>query len=696
MDEIIVEIDNNVEQIESSNNISVVDNNNIPANIIEHEYGITVQKHEYVVTGDDMYIPLSYDDSPQWLKDTINNITDFSLNQKLTEIGALSNTLYGLIAELEVAKNTYTQSIISSSDIDERINTAITTLNSSLADSDATIIDLITTKATPTEASSLALNVLTASINDGEISSLVSNLQNAISTSTSTLSNNIDIVHAEMTGEFNANAEVINSMQAYVGIDEAGASTGTGVSAYLEGSNGVIGSADSKVANNVYVDGNGNSRSKFEYNSSLNISGTSYNSGFGLSNSAGTGVGSEFWINADKFKFTNNGKTGSKSPFTIDATGTVPEITFNGKVSFNNVTDYTSPDISGTINNNNDVFAKRLGYLSYSAMVDAANSGQTIINGGYVNTSLLQANSIVAGMINTDGLIAENISANEIVGKIITGATLNGASINGAVIKASYIDLDGELEVLTNYHISNAMYTANTSLYIDAIHTVTPDEYRIPSLSTIRETTLSVNISANNSELKSKIRSYNCANAGHNLKCVKDSTVFTVSTDVLLFTLNTATQMYNGDYREDRSSGVDILFANNVVSSIFFTYFGDASNNDLTSNGTSRINVYSNGAQIYSYTNNWSSGYVADNPLVPPNVYNRFTVNGINFRLKVTQFDGIEVYIENGTYNFPFVFNNPSASLLSLKTITYPNLRNGAVSSVYGYFNSSLYINNMI
>ena len=334
MDEIIVEIDNNVEQIESSNNISVVDNNNIPVNIIEHEYGITVQKHEYVVTGDDMYIPLSYDDSPQWLKDTINNITDFSLNQKLTEIGALSNTLYGLIAELEVAKNTYTQSIISSSDIDERINTAITTLNSSLADSDATIIDLITTKATPTEASSLALNVLTASINDGEISSLVSNLQNAISTSTNTLSNNIDIVHAEMTGEFNANAEVINSMQAYVGIDEAGASTGTGVSAYLEGSNGVIGSADSNVANNVYVDNNGNSRSKFEYNSSLNIGGTSYNSGFGLSNSAGTGVGSEFWINADKFKFTNNGKTGSAAPFTIDASGSQPQITFNGKVTF--------------------------------------------------------------------------------------------------------------------------------------------------------------------------------------------------------------------------------------------------------------------------------------------------------------------------------------------------------------------------
>ena len=69
----------------------------------------------------------------------------------------------------------------------------------------------------------------------------------------------------------------------------------------------------------------------------MNIGGVSYNSGFGLSNSAGTGMGSEFWINADKLKFTNNGKTGSKAPFSIDASGPTPQVTFNGIVSFSNV-----------------------------------------------------------------------------------------------------------------------------------------------------------------------------------------------------------------------------------------------------------------------------------------------------------------------------------------------------------------------
>ncbi len=277
--------------------------------------------------------------------DIIGTITDFSLSQKLTEIGALSNTLYGLIEELNVAKNTYTNSIISSSEIDERINARIETLNSSIASSDATIVDLIATKATPTEASSLALNVLTASINNGAIKSLVSNLQNAISTTNSTLSNNIDIVRSDMDGEFDANAEAIDAIETSVtninGTLTSHAGQITNLQASASAVDGKIATANSSVINTVNTtisNGDALVESKWAYNSTLSIGGNNYNSGFGLSNSSGTGVGSEFWINADKFKFTNNGKTGSKAPFAIDASGPVPEITFNGKVTFSNVT----------------------------------------------------------------------------------------------------------------------------------------------------------------------------------------------------------------------------------------------------------------------------------------------------------------------------------------------------------------------
>lgn len=126
----------------------------------------------------------------------------------------------------------------------------------------------------------------------------------------------------------------------------------------------------------------------------------------------------------------------------------------------------------------------------------------------------------MASQINTTGLIAENISANEIVGKTLTGSIINGAVLNGAVVRASYLDLDGQLEVLTNYHITPAMYTANPSLYIDAVYITGSNEHRIPSLSTISEATVSYQTNST-AIYYGVMSSYNTANAGNNLKAVK-------------------------------------------------------------------------------------------------------------------------------------------------------------------------------
>ena len=340
MENIIIETINT--EIINNNDIKVYLDNNIEISSSEPEYDVSVNKKEYVIAGDNLYIPSRYEDAPQWLRDFINTVTDTSLNQKITELNNLNSTLNQLIVELEVAKNTYTNSILTSSDIDERINQRLETLNNSIAQSDATIVDLIATKTTPTQANAIATNVLSTSINstdNGTIGALVGNVQNAISNLDTALSQNIDTVYAEISGENEINAEAIGSLQAYVGVDSAGASSGTGLSAYLEGTDGIVGSATSNVANLVYTDG-GTAKSKFEYNSNLNIAGQNYQSGFGLATSvnapdSGIPVGqSEFWINASKFKFTNSNKTGATAPFTIDASGTVPKITFNGNVTF--------------------------------------------------------------------------------------------------------------------------------------------------------------------------------------------------------------------------------------------------------------------------------------------------------------------------------------------------------------------------
>lgn len=386
--------------------VDVIDNN---------ELAVSVNRKEFTIVGDELYIPKRYEDAPQWLRDLISTVTEQSYAQKITDLNNLSTSLQQLIVELEVAKNTYTQSIISSSDIDERINTAITTLNSSLAGSDATIVDLISTKATPDEASAIALNTISSSINNGEIGALVGSVSNTLTTETEALANNIDLVHAEMLGGFESTADVIQTTQAYVGIDEAGASTGTGLSAYLEDSLGNIGGADSQVANGVYIN-NGVPTSKFEYTSDLSKNGVHYKSGFGLKTLATGGDGSaanpydsEFWINAAKLKFTNDNVTGQVAPFAIDATGVTPQITFNGKVSFTNVTN-----------------VPQLGSTPQEVVTAINNAQTTTINGPAITTGSITAAQIQANSISADRLMAGTSGSTVWSGGGLISANFNG------------------------------------------------------------------------------------------------------------------------------------------------------------------------------------------------------------------------------------------------------------------------------
>ena len=438
-----VEVDGDTEVIVNTNVEVTAGNMNVAIIEDTNDIEVTVNRQEYVITGDEIYIPKRFEDAPTWMQELITQVVDTSISVQIQDLNGISQSLESMIDAMEVAKNTYELSVISSNDIDQRINTAVTTLNSAMNEADATVLEVAQTRVTPEEAAVITVDVITAELaktEAGTLGATVSNLQTAVANEEEARSTSIEILTSSIEGAFDANATAMNYLNTYVGLDEVGASTGTGLSGYLEGSTGIIGGADSKVVNNVYVDALGNAKSKFEYGSTVSVNGVTSTAGFGLSNSTGTGIGSEFWINAAKFKFTNNNKTGSKAPFTIDATGTVPEITFNGKVSFNNVTDYTPPDISGTINNNNDVFAQRLGYMNYADMVTAATNGKTIINGGYLRGELIEANGIKAGQ--TD--------AYAIAVKQITGGTIRGTHIIGSVIKGSFIDLTTTL-ALTNW-----------------------------------------------------------------------------------------------------------------------------------------------------------------------------------------------------------------------------------------------------
>lgn len=182
------------------------------------------------------------------------------------------------------------------------------------------------------------------------------------------------------------------------------------------------------------------------------------------------------------------------------------DIYFNGIVNFNNIAN--------------------TGHL-LTNLYDAAaaiNIGTTTINGG---------------LISTYGLVAETILSDSVISNDIIGSKITGAIIEGAVIKASYLDLDGELQVLTNYHLcltqaqlndvitaggTGTLYT-NSSLMPDAIPIKLIDqqtgveyiyEYRIPSISQVREITVT-----GSGTISGKIYSYDTTNANTNYKAVR-------------------------------------------------------------------------------------------------------------------------------------------------------------------------------
>ena len=66
-----------------------------------------------------------------------------------------------------------------------------------------------------------------------------------------------------------------------------------------------------------------------------------------------------------------------------------------------------SGDVTSSINSSKEDMAKKLGYANYSDMVSAATAGNTIIEGGHIRTSLIEADALVVKTLNatnTDGI----------------------------------------------------------------------------------------------------------------------------------------------------------------------------------------------------------------------------------------------------------------------------------------------------
>ena len=332
-----------------------------------------------------------------------------------------------------------------------------------------------------------------------------------------------------------------------------------------------------------------------------------------------------------------------------------------------------------------------------SEVQNAINDDSTTIDGGKIVTNEAFVNNLNA----VGGITADTITGNE-----LSGIAINGARINGAVIKASYLDLDGELEVLTNYHISVATYNANPSLYSDAVYISADNEYRIPSLSTVRETNKIANASSG-AWLYSLIRAYDIANVGHNNKAVKNLPTITASSNSLVW--NFKAVFGEGTFIDAESGGI-LSQVTTTTTNSFRVYIGSEYSSVITVKLTAvpSSEGYSRSLLLVSYGGvTLYNGYTMN---APAKSYN-FTVNGLTFRISYPKVHYNTTYSQSGFYTNENYFLNLDLKVELLQgdyTVTsilgnyllrgYTPTRQtaGYISSNYMKIPSSILINNMI
>ena len=118
------------------------------------------------------------------------------------------------------------------------------------------------------------------------------------------------------------------------------------------------------------------------------------------------------------------------------------DVSLQGKITFsslnsslqstiNNKAD--SGDVTSDINSSKEDIAKKLGYSSYSDMANKASSGNTIINGGYIRTSLIETDTLVVKTLNA----VNSKGINTLVDK--DGITLTDSSTKNVLLKTEII-----------------------------------------------------------------------------------------------------------------------------------------------------------------------------------------------------------------------------------------------------------------
>lgn len=126
-----------------------------------------------------------------------------------------------------------------------------------------------------------------------------------------------------------------------------------------------------------------------------------------------------------------------------------PDLTEWSNTITNNAVNSSNTNAQKFVNTASEDLAEKLGYTSYSAMADAATAGKTIIEGGFLRTSLIQAEAIIAKYVTAAFIAALEITTSKLT--VTSGAKIGNFNISGGWLTvnksssdgAGYIDIRG-------------------------------------------------------------------------------------------------------------------------------------------------------------------------------------------------------------------------------------------------------------
>ena len=312
----MVDIVIDVDDISVQESNVLIANNPSNADVVLDAPVIQLDSNSFVLSSDGMY------GSGNGLVGAVPNWLLSAVQQELT---TGNGNITGLISDVQTALDTLstgvTQSIASLNTLTSSQSSLITSLRSDVNSNNASTINTLATKVDSTQATAIANNAITAKFG-ADVNAFVGNIASTYVDANSSIAQDVNMIASTLNG-ISSSVSTIATATTQQKINPLWVNDGHGTTPDVNGNDQYMTVALAQEQFNV--DANG-------VITSLILS---------------SGSTSAITMQADEFKLVASGQSvASRNPFTVNATD--GQITFNGSVSFNSVTDAPSMVASNT------------------------------------------------------------------------------------------------------------------------------------------------------------------------------------------------------------------------------------------------------------------------------------------------------------------------------------------------------------